>query len=277
MLTSDANINYSDNDKIKYLVETMFSETDDYSSLSQNSLKDLQNIKFEFLKNFNVPSKLFDDKVYLKKLQENELKENELESKLKLQKEEDEKNLEKFSQKNQSLEALRQKYSKFKEFNCSKPIKRRFGKASQELDKRRTEKNIVDEAELSFKFRAKALPETTYQPNLIKPKPMTRIDDNSRNDHNAVFSFVPTDEIRKQQKLSKIQNTLTERENHAKLLANKFKALPPPTRSEKYVERMKEIEEYRKIKKYVRMDTTLFESRLPFTNKYDVNGKILFF
>merc|ERR1712224_52654 len=98
-----------------------------------------------------------------------------------------------------------------------------------------------------------------------------------KSDQGGEFKFVEVDRRRQEEKERKIQSALKQRELICKKLANCFRAIGPPKNftSDAYVEKMKEIQEYRMIAKYVRIDMNLRESRWPFSNKYDQKGKII--
>ena len=272
--------------KFNPVIQNMFNENDTFENLSKkrSSNDSSQNTQkshdFKFFKNFPLPS-LKNDQFYKtyraqKRLIEDDFEKFEEQRKIELEKETARKEKEKLenSTKNLRLEALKKKYAKIhskkNSFKCAKPIIKTFSRASKELDERKKLKLEEENFHLNFKFIAKEAPKSTRNPNLIKIKT------EKLNHDSTTFSFVEKDRIRQIEKTEHINKILEEREVEARQMTNIFKALKPPVRSEKYVERMKELEEYRKIKKYLRMDTTLAESKLPFSNKYDEKGKIIF-
>merc|ERR1712166_1582030 len=188
---------------------------------------------------FSIPSTIAHDQVYQNQLQHEDDLNNEI-----LQK---------------KLEAEKLKQEKYKTRVVSKkpitipqpfdfdqrPNKRRFSKASKELDELHHQIEIQEEQHLKIKIRAKKIPKTTYAP----------------------FTFVEADRIRKCK-----FNAWVEQERKNKLILSKemcnFRAKSAPVKTGAFMERQKELEMYRKIKHYVRVDTLLHESKLPFTRDF---------
>jgi len=204
---------------------------------------------------FSIPSTIAHDQVYQNQLQHEDDLNNEI-----LQK---------------KLEAEKLKQEKYKTRVVSKkpitipqpfdfdqrPNKRRFSKASKELDELHHQKEIQEEQHLKIKIRAKKIPKTTYAPFTFK-KP-----DSYDSTERTEFKFVEADRIRKCK-----FNAWVEQERKNKLILSKemcnFRAKSAPVKTEAFMERQKELEMYRKIKHYVRVDTLLHESRLPFTSDF---------
>ena len=204
---------------------------------------------------FSIPNTIAHDQVYQSQLQHEDDLNNEI-----LQ---------------QKLEAEKLKQEKYKSRVVSKkpitipqpfdfdqrPNKRRFSRASKELDELHHQKVIEEEQHLKIKIRAKKIPKTTYAPFTFK-KPGSHY-----STEGTEFKFVEADRIRKCK-----FNAWVEQERKNKVILSRemcnFRAKSAPVKTEAFLERQKELEMYRKIKHYVRVDTLLHDSKLPFTSDF---------
>ena len=280
------------------LLDKIFNKKSDYQNLIKKLKKTHKNEKnYKFMNDFEVPDcSRKDDVVYQEyralKLQREQLLEDLQEKQeQQQQREQEEREMLKNSDKNNNCEKSKsskrkksttlqetlKKYANLKAPDCARPITRSYSRASKELDARRQQKEAENLLHLSQKFTAKTLPKTTYKPNLIKSKAKKLKSQFLTAEQGGEFKFVEVDRQRQKIKKEKIQKMIKERDLVNKKLANSFRAIAPPRTftSDAYKEKMKEIQEYRKIAKYVRIDMNLKESRWPFSNLYDSKGKII--
>merc|ERR1739848_886041 len=201
---------------------------------------------------FSVPKTLASDEIYQNILNIEDHKNDEI---LKNQAE-----IEKLKQEKLKLRVISKKPNTI-------PIpfhfdKRRYSRASKELDELKIQKELEEESHLKVKIRAKKIPKTTYKPFKFKKE-----NDIRTTEILPEFKFVEQDRISKCKFNAWVEQERKNKIILAKELSN-FRAKSAPVMSEAFLERQKELEMYRKIKHYVRVDTLLQESKLPFTSDF---------
>jgi len=213
---------------------------------------------YELWKTFEIATTLYEDRLYQDRINCEECEEAELQ-----EQQAEEARLIELQKKEKLAKLAKKKTTKLVPFKFDeRPHVRRYSRVSEELDKKRQEKAVEEAAHLQVKFKAKDIPKSTYRPFKTK-----KVKCQSPTKTLPEFSFVARDRIKKELLEEWCES---ERERERKTLADMcyFRAQPAPAITSAYREREKENLMYRKIKKYVRMDTMAKSSQLPFSSNH---------
>merc|ERR1712071_386781 len=140
-----------------------------------------------------------------------------------------------------------------------RPHIRKYSRVSAELDARKRQKQ---REEAKVKIRAVEIPKTTYKPFKLKKSKAA-----STTQLLPEFSFIARDIERAKCMDEWVESERAPQIELVQQMCN-FRAKPAPKITDAVNERRKEEKMYRKIKHYVRVDTMIKTSKLPFTSDH---------